>query len=74
MSAIEQQHGAGAITGANGAASQPSGTRPVVEPPVSGDARHTESVLKELGFDAAGLDALRAAGAIPQTPQDAAAS
>jgi formyl-CoA transferase len=36
---------------------------------------HTESVLKELGFDAAGLDTLRAAGAIPQTPrQDAAAS
>jgi crotonobetainyl-CoA:carnitine CoA-transferase CaiB-like acyl-CoA transferase len=26
---------------------------------------HTESVLKELGFDAAGLEALRAAGAIP---------
>ena len=29
---------------------------------------HTESVLKELGFDAAGLEKLRAAGAIPDSP------
>ncbi len=36
---------------------------------------HAESILKDLGFDAAGLAELRAAGAIPDSsPQYAAAS
>ena len=35
---------------------------------------HTESVLKELGFDAAGLEKLRAAGAIPNSQQPHAAA
>ena len=45
MSAIEQQHGAGTATGANGAASQAPMTRPDVEPPASWDTQHTDYYL-----------------------------
>jgi formyl-CoA transferase len=33
---------------------------------------HTESVLRELGFDAAGIEDLRSAGAIPPSPSETA--
>ncbi|HET6900466.1 MAG TPA: acyl-CoA dehydrogenase family protein [Vicinamibacteria bacterium] len=45
MNAIDQQHGAGTTAGANGAASQASVTRPVVEPPASWDTQHTDYYL-----------------------------
>ncbi|HEX8797675.1 MAG TPA: CoA transferase, partial [Terriglobales bacterium] len=33
---------------------------------------HTEEVLQDLGFDAPGIDALRASGAVPKTKERAA--
>jgi crotonobetainyl-CoA:carnitine CoA-transferase CaiB-like acyl-CoA transferase len=42
---------------------------PKVAPRVASELdEHTDQVLKELGFDAAQIDDLRAHGAIPRTP------